>query len=431
MNTVGIILIGDELLSGSTQDTNGCFLADALTAVGFKVRAIHTVADEQSAIVAAIQLLAAQVSLIITSGGLGPTSDDLTRQALAKATGVELEENSASLAKLEEYARRRGVSLSAENKRQAFFPGGSEILSNRAGTADAFICFFKTHNGAVPIIALPGVPKELKILIKELVVPWCKSRFSTLRPAMKQYLKLFGVSEAYIGSVIERCGLPAIVKVAYRPNFPEILLSLTLNDIMQSAEEERIILERAEQRIKHAIGDEFVFSQDPKAGMAQVVGELLIEKKMTLACAESCSGGLLAHEIVSCPGASKYFLGSVVSYSDRWKENLLGVGPEELKSWGAVSEVVALSMAQGIRRIAGSDIALSVTGIAGPEGGTEAKPVGTVWLALAASEVERAICLHLPWDREYVRKYSVVMSLDLVRRLLLGLPLGGRKNGHP
>lgn len=423
-HSVSIVAIGSELLSGAVVDTNSSFLAQSLLEHGFRVARISVVDDVISQIEEELQAACESTSLVICTGGLGPTTDDLTREAIARVAGVPLELNEASLERLEQFALRRKRPLSENNKQQVCFPQGAVVLENTLGTADAFVAKIKSgKKRQTPVIALPGVPRELKNLLTEKVIPYLQEEFGESAALLSQCLKCYGLSESYVGSVVEKMTLPEGVSVAYRPSFPELQLSFTFVADELSQPEVQKRLEEASRLVKKAIGAEYVFSEDPKHTLASAVSDLLREKRLTLSVAESCTGGMIANQVVSTPGASEFFLASVVTYSNQSKEVLLGVKPKILEQFGAVSEEVAIEMAWGAKHRLGANIAVSITGIAGPDGGTPEKPVGTVWVALVSEKTKKAFCYHIPWDRDFIRKYSSALALDLVRREVLGYPL--------
>ncbi|HQH27353.1 MAG TPA: nicotinamide-nucleotide amidohydrolase family protein, partial [Oligoflexia bacterium] len=321
--------------------------------------------------------------------------------------------------------KRRQAVLNENNLRQAHFPERALVIPNRSGSADAFLTEINKKDGKrVMVFSLPGVPLEMRVLMDEEIIPRCRALFGAQRPYHAEYLKCFGLGEAHIGGQIERCALDDAVNVAYRPRFPEILLTLTIRGRDEWPEARvRETLRQSAEKVKLALGRDYVFSSVPEESLAQVVGSLLVSNSATIACAESCSGGLLAHEFVSVPGASAFFVGSIVAYANRVKESCLGVKHETIQSFGAVSAETAAEMACAARTIMGSDFGVSVTGIAGPGGGTVDKPAGTVWCSVAHPKGVYTCRLRLSWGRDYVRRYSTFYALDLVRRFLLRLEL--------
>lgn len=418
MAHVSIIAIGDELVKGKLVDTNSSYIAGRLGSIGVREVSIRQCADSLESIVRAIDQEKNWADYIITTGGLGPTSDDGTRHAIAAAAQTELELDQASLQRLEEYSAKRNRPLNDNNRRQVYFPVGSEIVLNPIGTANAFITQIpRTAASPVALMSLPGVPREAILLCDEELLPRLEKQLSDLTPSVIRAIRCFGLPESHIGETVEACALPANVEVAYRPQFPEILLHLCTPRTVSAAD----VLEVATTTVRKALGDEFVISDSEELNMPQVVGELLRMNNLSLAAAESCSGGLLAHELVSIPGSSQFFRGSIVSYSNECKQEFLGVRADTLAAHGAVSQEVALEMVEGVRARTKADIAVSITGIAGPDGGSDEKPVGLVWFGLSSKNKSDTFQLQLPWGRDFVRRYSVSYALDLVRRHILGI----------
>lgn len=406
-NRFGIVAIGNELLSGKTLDSNTSWIARELANVGWSLCEARIVGDKKTQIIQALAGVLEQCELCITTGGLGPTSDDITRDAVASFLDVDLEFSLPVLEKLEAQAERKGRLLYESGKRQAYFPKGSEILANLKGTADAFRV--ETADSR-QIFSLPGVPREMKYLVEQFVVPWARRSLGST-DLSERYLRCFGLSESYIGQTLDALELPTEVQVAYRPQFPVVMVTLGASNVE--------LLDAVQKQCIEALGAQYVFSDREEDTLSQVVGSLVREQGKTLSFAESCTGGELASLAVSAPGSSEYFLGSIVSYSNKVKERLLGVKPQTLETSGAVSAEVAKEMAQGVD----ADIAVSTTGIAGPGGGTAEKPVGTIWIGLKLGNQLQAFQYRLPLERNAFRRYSAYLGLDMVRRALLGLNL--------
>ena len=426
MSSCSIIAIGNELTRGKITDTNSTYIAAALHRAGITGTRISLIEDDLESISKELLHQAERADWIITTGGLGPTTDDLTRNAIAAAAGVELVLDDASYAKLEELCRRRNRPVNENNRRQAYYPHGARVLVNGLGTADGFCTTLTLASGkSVPVFSVPGVPKEMKALIDEQIIPWATAQFKDLVPPLISEFRVFGLAEAHIGEIIEKVKLPPSVEVGYRPQFPEILVQLTARvdepdpELRCSAEH---LQTYAEQAIA-ALGEEYILARKDGISLASVVAELLRQKRKTICAAESCSGGKFADALVSIPGSSAYFLSSAVVYSNKAKRLLIDVPREILAQHGAVSEQCAVAMAAGAREAAGADIAVSITGIAGPDGGSAEKPVGLIWVGFAAEGIASAHRLLLPWDREFNRVFSAAKALDLVRRHLLGLEL--------
>ena len=308
--------------------------------------------------------------------------------------------------------------MNENNLRQVQFPKGAEIITNRIGTADSFV----TMIGNTPVISLPGVPIETQTIFSEQLVAWLQSRFpSDEGGAPSFYWRCFGCSESYLGRQIESCSIAPEIEVSYRPMFPEILLTFT-HRRAASKEDKQKELTLIQPVLAAAIGDDFIVSREEHVTLPEALLSILKDRKLTLAVAESCSGGLIAHLLTSHEGASEVFLSSVVSYSNESKSIFLGVRPAMLKRYGAVSHEIAVEMARGAKYKTGADIAVSITGIAGPGGGTEEKPVGTFYIGIATARQEEAWPHLFIQERNLFRLYSAHLALDVVRRTLLDLP---------
>ena len=405
-----LLVIGEELLAGDIVDKNTAYLSIELAALGIEVREARIIGDVQSEIVEALNYAVGKSELVITTGGLGPTEDDLTRDAICKLAAVEPVLNKESEERLAKYYKSRGRPFNPGSKRQVYFPAGAEVIQNPVGTADAFI----TRVNDVPIITLPGVPREIKGIYDVHLKDWLKTNFRVSTPVNKSFLTVFGLSESHVGGVIEGCKLPKEVKVGYRPRFPEVYLKFSATNSG--------LLADAVKRVREAIGEEFIVASSKDASLKNSIGEIIKESGKSVAFAESCTGGRVADYLVNNEGASEYFLSSIVTYSNASKEKLLGVPKELLETYGAVSKEVALAMAKGARERTGADIAVSITGIAGPNGGSKEKPIGTVCFAISTKSGEQAVKDMSPFGRNFFRTYCAFRALDLVRREVLGLP---------
>ena len=404
---IAVLSIGDELLTGEVVDTNSAHIAAELFDAGCRVERQLTVGDDEGAIVLALGELARVSDRVIVTGGLGPTPDDLTAAAAARAAGQELVLSDEALAHLARFAKRIAGGLHPSNRSQALVPAGSQSIPNPLGTA----CGFRLRLFAADCYFLPGVPSEMKRMLADTVLPELSALGSG--PPERVTLRLFGISEAAAAAALEGC-LPAgsPVELAYCVQFPQILV--ILRGEARHAVEVRAAAAAARERLA-----EFVFAAGDET-MDGILAGLFRASGLTLALAESCTGGMIAARITAEPGSSAYFLEGNVTYSNAAKARLLGVPMELIEGHGAVSAEVARAMAVGARRAAGSDLALSVTGIAGPDGGTPEKPVGTVYLALAdAVSCEIAHC-NFPGDRDAIRTITAFTALDLLRRHLIG-----------
>lgn len=420
MPKVSFLLIGDELTTGAIFDKNGAYLARELTSLGLEVLRFSVVRDRVSEIQCAVNTLAEDSDIIISTGGLGPTTDDITRQAIALAARTDIVLCPDALRRMEEKYAARGIPLNRISERQAEFPNGAEILLNPAGTADAFACLLRPDpDRTVYIVALPGVVRETKQIYLQQLKPWLLSHYNGLSELQEVSLNCFGLSESYIGTKIEEVEIPRSVRIAYRPIFPEVRIRLRADDTSITKEG----MHEVAEKLKDRIGREFVFGTDCEEGMAGILASLLTEKKLTLSLAESCTGGLAAHKLVSISGASAFLHSAIVSYSDKAKEKFLDVPEDVILTHGAVSKETVIAMAKGLRLQTDTDICVSVTGVAGPGGGTPEKPAGTVWFGLSTRAHDVAVKFFFPFDRNRFREYCAELALDLVRREILGYEL--------
>lgn len=411
---ISILSIGDELVRGEVIDTNAAVIAGSLVACGLKVRHHLTVGDAEPDIVEAVQALSGTSDVAIVTGGLGPTTDDLTARAAARATGRRLVLNNQALAHVRLVAEKLGDAVAALNEKQAYIPDRSKLIPNPRGTACGF---FLTHGGAL-LFFLPGVPAEMRQMLEETVVPVILERAGQKKCLQTAVLKVFGPSEAEVNQLLRGvadAGSP--VTVAYGVDFPEIFVKLRGEGENPQVVAEALALVRNRARQKLA---EFIYAEDDET-MDSMVARLSLGKGITLSLAESCTGGLLAKRITDVAGSSAYFLMGVVTYSNAAKSALLGVSPQLLDEEGAVSAETAMAMARGVRTLSGSDLALAVTGIAGPVGGTAEKPVGTVFIALDSRDGCRAREYHFRGNRQEIREITTFAALDWLRRYLLSL----------
>lgn len=409
-----IIAIGDELTSGRILNTTSRFAAARLFAAGHELIAMTTVGDDISLISRTLLLALERADFVLVTGGLGSTTDDLTNEAVAAALDRPPVLYPEILRKIQSHSRHLPQETRASLEKLAWLPTGAHALHTEARCAG----YFLVHQGK-PIFFLPGVPHEMEELLVETVLSRLAVWEGTAARQVRQRLyRVAGLGEAAINQrLLPLEGRDPRVRIGYYPVFPEVHVSLTVYD--GAEEEAEALLAAADQEITAALGD-FIYGLGDET-LAAAVGRLLGERGLTLAVAESCSGGLLAAEITGVAGASAYFAGGVIAYSNELKERLLGVEKEVLAAHGAVSAPVAAAMAVGLRRVTGAGLAVSVTGLAGPGGGSEAKPVGTVFLGLAGEGVALAFLYQFKGDRRRIQVSTAHIALDLVRRHLLAL----------
>jgi nicotinamide-nucleotide amidase len=375
-----ILSIGDELLNGTTPNTNAVWMADQLWRQGIQVRRIVTVGDNRDAIVAALQQASERSNVVLATGGLGPTRDDVTREAVAQFLGVQLAHRVDIEERLRERFLHRGADMPRSNLSQAYVPEGVEVLENVLGTAPGFyFCKQNCH-----FFVMPGVPAEMREMMQRYVLPFLERTFAADLPAIESLLvRTTGIFESRIADLLEpERQLDEYAVVAFLPHPWGVDIRLTA--VASSRKEATERVRKALSILKSKL-EPYIYEVGERR-LEEVVGERLLNGGKTLAVAESCTGGLLGHLITSVPGSSNYFLGGVIAYSNDLKRQLLGVSQGELERHGAVSEPVARAMAIGVRERTGADYALSTTGIAGPGGGTPEKPVGLVYIALASAD---------------------------------------------
>ncbi|CAG0980622.1 nicotinamide-nucleotide amidase [Geobacteraceae bacterium] len=407
-----ILSIGDELLLGEVVDTNSARIAARLADAGIATARKLTVGDDEGAIAGALESLAREHDVIIATGGLGPTDDDVTARAAARATGRRLVLNEEAMARLREFFVRLGREMHPANGRQCLLPAKAELIPNPTGTASGFHLLL---DGCL-LIFLPGVPAEMAVMLEETVVPLVLARRGGYQCTRTSTLTVFGLSEAEIGSRLSDLdrSRPGFA-VAYCVEYPVVQVKLRATGADEGAL--AALLEDMAALVRERLGGHVVAGDGET--IDTTVARLFRETGMTLSLAESCTGGLVAARITAISGSSAYFLLGAVTYANDAKARLLGVSDGLLAEKGAVNAEVAKAMARGARRLAGSDLALAVTGIAGPDGGSPDKPVGTVFIALA----DRAGCTakgyHFSGDRDRIRTITAVTAMDWLRRRLL------------
>ncbi|MBC7327245.1 competence/damage-inducible protein A [bacterium] len=408
-----ILSIGSEILSGRTIDTNSAYLGRVLQECGIILLRKSAVVDSLEEIAQALKESLSRADIVITVGGLGPTSDDLTREAISEVMQAPLVLKEELAERIRELFKRRGVRMPEINLKQAYLPEGALPLENNVGTAPGFVL---EKNGKI-IVALPGPPSELISMVDNFLKPFLKKK-NPKEVILYRTLKVVGRPESYVEEALQDLmapqGNPSLAPFA---KTAEIHLVITARGDEETA---RKLVEDMERKVRERLGED-IFGVDDEE-LEEVVGRMLRERGLTLAVAESCTGGLLGYRITKISGSSDYFLGGVISYANEVKRDVLGVNEEDLKEYGAVSEQVARQMAEGARRVIKADLGVGITGIAGPTGGTPEKPVGLVYIALATPN--ETICQRnvFPGDREMVRWRSSQTALDMVRRWLLKNP---------
>ncbi len=405
-----VVTIGDEILIGQIHDTNSTYIAQRLSSVGFVVGEKISIGDRRDQIKERLDWALRNFDVVIVTGGLGPTKDDITKHTLAEMFGCGMRQDEAVAAHVKWLLGLRGVEYNELNRGQSDVPECCEVLHNQHGTAPGMLFERAGH----VLISLPGVPFEMRGLIDDKVLPLLLERFET-RSSVHRTLITAGIAESILAKMIEdwEDALPEWLHLAYLPSAGRVRLRLSAYDV----ESEDVV----EAEIESRFSELAKILPDNILGFEGVTMERLIHDRMTergerLAVAESCTGGALAAKFTAMAGASAYFMGGVVSYSNEAKSDVLGVDRELIERYGAVSEQVAVAMAEGVRRVMKSDYGVSTTGIAGPSGGTEDKPVGTVWIGFATAERSFAVRRHCGTERGQMVMRSVEEALSLLHR---------------
>jgi len=409
---IGILVIGDELTGGVTVDSNSPFIARELQVQGWHVSSVITVGDDRDAINVGLECLLGISDALIVTGGLGPTEDDITTAAVAAAFGLDVYTDNGVLDRLKKRFERRGLPWTENNAKQAIFPEGACIIDNPVGTASGFLL----GKSGKPVAVIPGVPAEAEKMFLEGVIPLFRDRFAHSGHIAKKTIKTFGRTESQIGYALscEKLEIPGVSVGSY-PRFPEIHLTVTSRGEDRDTVEKNlgIICERIESQLYNYV---FGYDEDTLEG---VVAALLIDRSLKLSVAESCTGGLIVDRLTDVPGSSIFMERGVVAYSNTAKVELLGVPDSVIKNHGAVSEEVAILMAEGVRERSGTDLGIATTGIAGPAGGTEKKPVGTVFIALSSGENTLCRRFLFAWDRRRIKEISSQVALNMLRQFLV------------
>jgi nicotinamide-nucleotide amidase len=407
IKNASIVSVGNELLNGRTVDTNAAYIAGRLRTVSLRAVGVHTVPDEEAAIQRALSLAAGEADVVVVTGGLGPTDDDLTRQACAGFLGVDLVLRPDLLEHLRQFFERRGLEMPARNSIQACIPRGADALENAMGTAPGI----RAGKEGKLLFALPGVPAEMRHMFDTLVLPELRSRAGG-QVIVARRLRCFGAGESaiaeMIGDAMQR-GRNPLVNCTVQSG----VITLEIVATADRGEDAGRMAEQEEHSLRASLGNLVYGTEDQT--LAEVVGNGLKRTGRTLAVAESCTGGLLAKLITDIPGASEYFTYGWVTYSNEAKSRQLDVPAEMIEEYGAVSEQVAEAMAQGARRKAGTDYAVSITGIAGPGGGSEQKPVGLVYISVDNPDGTETSRYVFSFDRSSVRLRAAQTALNILR----------------
>ena len=409
-----IIIIGNELISGRTRDLNGWYASGCLLSCGLEVSGITTVGDNYDTLSSVLRAAVKRSHFIIVTGGLGPTEDDLTTRIVSRALDRPLFLDQAVLDHLKSKTKKLGLRWSPSLENLAWLPRGAKMLD-----PEGEVCGFSLSEGDSLLYFLPGVPEQTREMMNRFVIPDILQRYRPATVPRHRVLKVYGLIESYIADVFKGLSDELTgVMFGFYPSFPENHITITVRG--KKDEEIERELDRTEQKIRGLLGP-YIFASDDKT-MEAIVGDLLKERKMTISVAESCTGGLIGHRLTSIPGSSLYFERGIIVYSNRSKVEMLGVNKQTIDSCGAVSDQAVREMAEGIKKTAKTDMGLAVTGIAGPSGGAEDKPVGTVFIGLSVDGKILSGQYCFSGERDKVKLTTSEMALDWVRRYL---------NGHP
>ncbi len=402
-----IISIGDEILYGQTLDTNSHWISGELDSLGIRVHKKVTISDTREAILSNIKEAEENADIVLITGGLGPTSDDLTKPCLAEYFNTPLVKNEDAYKNILAIFEKAGWEMTESQEEQAFLPSNCTAIQNPIGTASGM--WF--DSGKKVIVSMPGVPFEMKHMMSETVLPRLKKQF-VVDGIYHRMIRTIGIGESKLAEIIQdwETSLPKEIKLAYLPTMGAVKLRLTTDDDSES------MRKQVQLQIDNVLPliQKYVYGFDDEE-VPEAIGRILKERNQTLAIAESCTGGFLSHQVTSVAGSSEWFRGSMVPYSNDLKRDLLGVDQKILDEDGAVSEAVVLALAENIRKTLKADVGISVSGVAGPGGGSEEKPVGTVWIGYSDKHKSVAKKFRFIRDREINIKYSAIAALNMIR----------------
>ncbi len=410
---VQLLLTGNELMTGDIVDSNSAMIAQQLKELGLEITRKVTIADDLLLLTDEINQLAKKADILIINGGLGPTVDDLTAQALAKAMNVALTEHPDAMKHLVLWCKKRGAALNTPNLKQTILPQGCEIIANEQGSAVGF----KVNHFACDIYCTPGVPKELQTMLTEQISPNIARNLLDKLITDVTRLQVFGLGESTLQKMIDEQlpDWPEDIELGFRAGMPLLEVKLTTTNLKNHRKKSIW-----QNKIIAILGDHFIAKINHKPlSLAKHLLLKLSDQNFKITTAESCTGGLIASMLTREAGASALFEAGFITYSNSMKTKLLGVPSKLLKTHGAVSEEVVIAMAQGALKNSSADFVIAVSGVAGPDGGSDTKPVGTVWIAWGSKKNLKSVCLFMPLPRRYFQKYVANIGLDLVRRELI------------
>jgi nicotinamide-nucleotide amidase len=407
-----VITIGDEILYGQTLDTNTQWIGQKLNEIGIRIKRKISIGDQKQEILNALQEAQDRADIVLITGGLGPTKDDITKHTLAEYFGTTLVRNEEALAHITALFESRGRQITPTNEKQADLPAACTMIRNSMGTAPA-MWFERDHT---IFVSMPGVPYEMKCIMEEEILPRLRSHFM-LPVIVHQMIQTVGIGESWLSDMIAEWEdqLPEHIRLAYLPSFGKVKLRLT-----GLGEDQQSLRAQVDEQVAKVLPliSKYVFGLGD-ISLEVAIANMLMEAGKTVALAESCSGGFIAHSLTSMAGSSAYFQGALVPYHNILKEEVLGVSGETLKDHGAVSQETVTEMAANVRELLKADYGLATSGIAGPGGGTPEKPVGTIWIAVADEQTVRSHKLQLTKDRMLNIKLTEVALLNLLRKMIL------------
>ncbi|MFT5592988.1 MAG: nicotinamide-nucleotide amidase [Oceanicoccus sp.] len=409
---IHLLLTGDEIMSGDIIDSNSAMIADHLVTLGLRPRKKVTVGDLLEDLINEMEQLSQQANVLIVNGGLGPTEDDKTAEALAQVINSPLCEHPTAIAQIEIWCKKLNYPMNDANKKQGILPKDVGILENTNGSAPGFYC---EHNSCLMFFT-PGVPSELNAMMTHSILPMLEKRFTNIEPHTTKRLQVFGIGESSLQLKLRKHipDWPHDIDMGFRAAYPQVEVKLTAHS--KQAEEK---IDGLTQKIKQVLNGHVIGEGDIQ--LPENLVQLLTDKQQTITTVESCTGGLIASKITSVAGSSTVFGAGFVTYSNEMKTAMVDVSESTLEEYGAVSEEVVIEMAQGALNKSGSDWAVAVSGIAGPGGGTDDKPVGTVWVAWGNHSEIKTVKLFFPFSRARFQEYVASAGLDLIRRELLAI----------
>jgi nicotinamide-nucleotide amidase len=413
-----ILSTGDEITTGKVVDTNANYLSDKLAEIGIDLVAVITVGDVPERLEWAWRSAIGLSDVVISTGGIGPTADDLTTETIARLAGVKLWRDEPSVEHIKRLFASINRQMPENNLKQALFPEGAEVIQNPLGTAPGFRMPVTLNGHTSHLIVMPGVPREMKPMMENTVMPWISANRGTNQVYAVRTFQTFGISESALDEAVHGLIKPEEAKVSFRASFPQISLKIRVEGAPGEVDGR---LDKLSKRVREKIS-QYVYAEG-EASMEEVVAKLFTEKNLTLAIAESCTGGLIGHRITNVAGSSKFFLGDLVTYSNDVKSALLGVSEATLNAHGSVSEDCVREMAAGARNRTGAAVAVATSGVAGPDGGTPDKPVGTVCIALSADDQSLTRRYQFRGTRDWIKLITSQVALDWLRRYALGLPV--------